>query len=136
MGASEAELAETNEIGPVIANSVKTFFETPANRALAEEFQSIGLNLGKPVARRKAAIEAGPLAGKTVVVTGTLPTLSRQDAEQLIRESGGKAAGSVSKKTLFVVAGENAGSKLEKANELGIEVIDEATFLERIGKGV
>ena len=76
----------------------------------------------------------GPLSGKTIVVTGTLPTLGRKDAEQMIRDAGGTAAGSVSKKTAFVVAGENAGSKLDKARELGIEVIDEAELRRRAGK--
>jgi DNA ligase (NAD+) len=75
-----------------------------------------------------------PLAGKTVVVTGTLPTMERKDVEDLIVKLGGKASGSVSKKTSFIIAGESAGSKLDKAKELGIEVLDEAGFLKRIGR--
>jgi DNA ligase (NAD+) len=75
-----------------------------------------------------------PLSGKTIVVTGTLPTLGRTEAEELIAKLGGKASGSVSKKTSFVVAGESAGSKLDKAKDLGVEVIDEAEFLKRTGK--
>jgi DNA ligase (NAD+) len=83
---------------------------------------------------KPAASEDLPLAGKTVVVTGTLPTMERKDVEDLIVKLGGKASGSVSKKTSFVVAGESAGSKLTKAKELGIEVVDEAGFLKRIGR--
>ncbi|HEX6987720.1 MAG TPA: NAD-dependent DNA ligase LigA, partial [Planctomycetaceae bacterium] len=133
MAAGEEDLAETDEIGPVIARSVKTFFETPANRALVEDFRGLGLNFGSPVERKKAAAADGPLAGKTVVITGTLPSLSRQEAEDLVRRHGGKASGSVSKKTDYVLAGAKAGSKLDKAKELGVEVIDEARFLELIG---
>ena len=79
-------------------------------------------------------VTEGPFAGMTVVVTGTLPTLKRNEAEDLIREMGGKAAGSVSKKTSFVVAGEAAGSKLTKAQSLGIEIIDEQELLRRAGR--
>lgn len=132
--ATEEDLAETDEIGPVIAQSVRAFFETPANRQLVEDFRKLGLNFGSPVERKKAAAGDGALAGKTVVVTGTLPNLSRQEAEDLIRKHGGKAAGSVSKKTSYVLAGEKAGSKLDKANELGVEVLDEAAFLKLLGE--
>ena len=81
----------------------------------------------------EAPAENAPLAGKTVVVTGTLPTLSREEAEGRIRKAGGTAGSSVSKKTAFVVAGESAGSKLAKAESLGVEVVDEAEFLRRLG---
>lgn len=130
--ASEEELAATEEIGPVIAASVRDFFETPANQSLVEEFRQFGLNFGTPIERAPAG--SGLLDGQTVVVTGTLPHLSRQQAEDLIREHGGKPAGSVSKNTSFVLAGEKAGSKLDKANTLGIPVLDEAAFLLKIGE--
>jgi DNA ligase (NAD+) len=133
VAATEEELAETNEIGPVIASSVRAFFDASTNRELVGEFRALGLNFGTP-GERKDAAGTGPLAGKTVVVTGTLPSLSRQEAEELIRRSGGKAAGSVSKKTDYLLAGEKAGSKLEKANELGIKVLDEAAFLKLVGE--
>lgn len=134
LAASEEDLAETNEIGPVIAHSVRAFFDTPANRELVEDFRTLGLNFGTPVERKKKEEPTGPLAGKTVVVTGTLPTLSRQEAEDLIRTAGGKPSGSVSKKTSYVLAGEKAGSKLDKATELGVEVLDEPAFLKLIGR--
>ena len=127
------ELADTDEIGPVIAESLHDFFETPANQKLIAEFRELGLNFGSPVER--AAPGEALFDGQTIVVTGTLPTLSRQDAEELIRAHGGKAASSVSKKTSFVLAGQRAGSKLEKAKTLGIEVVDEDEFLKRVGEG-
>ncbi len=132
--ASEDELAATNEIGPVIAQSVKTFFEAPANRQLIDDLRAAGLNWGSPVERKASSPGDGSLAGKTVVVTGTLPNLKRQEAEELVRSHGGKPAGSVSRKTDYVLAGEKAGSKLDKANELGIEILDEAAFLKLLGE--
>jgi len=134
LAAEEEDLAETNEIGPVIARSVRAFFDTPANRQLIEDFRGLGLNFGTPVERKKAEATDGPLAGKTIVVTGTLPTLGRQEAEELVRKHGGKASGSVSKKTDYVLAGTKAGSKLDKANQLGLKVIDEAAFLALVGE--
>lgn len=134
MAASDDELAATAEIGPVIAESVKTFFEIPANRELMEALRTAGLNFGTPVERTAMPAGDGVLAGKTVVVTGTLPTLKRQEAEELVRKHGGKPAGSVSKKTDYVLAGEKAGSKLDKATELGIEILDEAAFLALLGE--
>jgi DNA ligase (NAD+) len=82
--------------------------------------------------QRVAAPTKGALSGKTVVITGTLPTLSREEAEARVRQAGGKSAGSVSKKTSFVVAGENPGSKFDTAQQLGVEVIDEKEFLSRL----
>lgn len=134
VGASEDDLASTNEIGPVIAHSVKAFFETPANQQLVEDFRAAELNFGTPVERKASIAGDGVLAGKSVVVTGTLPNLKRQEAEELIRSHGGKPAGSVSGKTDYVLAGEKPGSKLDKANELGIEILDEAAFLKLLGE--
>ena len=134
IAASEEELAETNEIGPVIASSVKNFFDTPANRELIENFRSAGVNFGTPVERRPPSEGDGPLADRTIVITGTLPTLKRQEAEALVRSHGGKTSSSVSKKTDYVLAGEKAGSKLDKAQKLEVPVLDEAAFLKLIGK--
>jgi DNA ligase (NAD+) len=122
-----------DEIGEVIAASVYDYFHGDAGRQIVSKLQAVGLNPKMKVVKPEDA--AGlPLAGKTVVVTGTLPTLGRTEAEALITKAGGKAAGSVSKKTSFLVAGESAGSKLDKAKELGVEVIDEAELLKRVGK--
>jgi DNA ligase (NAD+) len=134
MAASADDLAATEEIGPVIAQSVKAFFETPANQTLISDLRAAGVNFGTPVERKPTTASDGLLGGKTVVVTGTLPTLKRQDAEDLVRKHGGKPSGSVSRKTDYVLAGEKAGSKLDKAIELGIEVLDEAAFLKLLGE--
>jgi DNA ligase (NAD+) len=126
--ASEAELARVEGIGPVIAQAVAEWFSHKANRELLQRLER-HLKIQKV-----AAPTGGPLTGKTVVITGTLPTLSREEAEEAVRKAGGKAASSVSSKTAFVVAGENPGSKYEKARELGVEILDEAAFLKRIRK--
>ncbi|MEX0718616.1 MAG: NAD-dependent DNA ligase LigA [Planctomycetaceae bacterium] len=133
MKQSEEQLAEVEEIGPIIARAIHAFFRTPAAEKTIAELRELGVNLGGPRKEKQPLVE-GTLAGKTVVVTGTLSGFGREEAQELIRKHGGKPAGSVSKKTDFVVAGESAGSKLDKARELGVEVIDEATFLERIGE--
>ena len=133
--ASAEQISAVHEIGEVIADSVHDFFHNPASRAAVEALQGVGVNPTAEVRKPPAADEASadlPLAGKTVVVTGTLPTMTRPDVEALIVKLGGKASGSVSKKTSFVVAGDEAGSKLAKAQELGIEVLTEAAFLERV----
>lgn len=126
--AKEEELARIDEIGDVVAQSIVDFFSYPENKEMIARLLSAGV-MPKEIKK----VEGGPLKGLTIVVTGTLPTLSRAEAEQLIRDAGGVAAGSVSKKTAFVVAGENAGGKLDKAEALGIPVIDEKALLERIG---
>ncbi|MGJ4850246.1 NAD-dependent DNA ligase LigA [Bacillota bacterium Meth-B3] len=124
------DLTAIPDVGPVVAQSVRDFFLDEANRREIERLSHAGVT---PV------FEAGPVGGAldglSVVVTGTLPSLSRQQAERLITRHGGKPAQSVSKKTAFVVAGENAGSKLTKAEQLGIPVLDEAAFLARINVG-
>jgi DNA ligase (NAD+) len=114
-------------VGPVIGESVSAFFNEPRNQALLEQLKAAGVNQVEP----NAANADGALAGKTYVLTGSLPTLSRSQATALIEEAGGRVAGSISKKTDAVVAGEDAGSKLEKARSLGVEVIDEAELLRR-----
>jgi DNA ligase (NAD+) len=112
-------------VGEVIADAVVSFFHNPDNRALVADLAALGLTMTEP----NAAGSEGPLAGKTYVITGTLPTLSRGEATRLIEQAGGRVAGSVSKKTDALLAGEEAGSKLEKAKELGVPVIDEAHLL-------
>jgi DNA ligase (NAD+) len=115
-------------VGPVIAESVSAFFKEPRNQAVLDALKAAGVNQVEP----NAANADGVLAGKTYVITGSLPTLSRARATSLIEEAGGRVAGSVSKKTDALLAGDDAGSKLEKAKELGVEVIDEAEFLRRV----
>ncbi len=125
---SEESLSNIDEIGEVIAASVHRFFKSEYGIRLVHELRELGLNLGQPIDRSSVAAE-GKLIGKTLVVTGTMVRLKRDEIEQLIRDHGGKASGSVSKKTDFVVAGEAAGSKLTKAQELGVKVLTEDEFL-------
>ena len=127
VNATKEQLSAIDGIGPVIADSVVKFFETDGARHLLDSLRSAGVNMSY-----RSAKVSKKLQGKTLVVTGTLPTLSRDEANALIENHGGKAAGSVSKKTSFVVAGESAGSKLTKANELGIPVITEEELLEML----
>ena len=122
MDATEARLLEVADVGPIVATSIRTFFDQPHNREVVEQLRACGLRWseGPP-----AAVTPKPLSGKTFVITGTLPTLSRDEAKDLLEAAGAKVAGSVSKKTDFVLAGADAGSKLTKAQELGVAVIDE-----------
>jgi DNA ligase (NAD+) len=126
MDATEAQLLEVADVGPIVAKSIRTFFEQPHNREVVEQLRACGLTWeeGAP-----AAVAPKPFSGKTFVITGTLPSLSRDDAKDRIEAAGGKVAGSVSKKTDYVVAGTEAGSKLVKAQDLGVAVIDEAALL-------
>jgi len=123
LAADEAALQQVPDVGPVVAASLCHFFAEPHNRAVIAGLCAAGVHWPKNEA---PAAGPRPLAGKTLVLTGTLPTLKRDEAKALIEAAGGKVAGSVSKKTDYVVAGEEAGSKLEKAQELGVTVIDEA----------
>jgi DNA ligase (NAD+) len=123
---------EVPGIGHAIAEAIVSFFHEPRNRRLVERLRAAGLDFSEPGAGT-GPVE-GALTGTTWVLTGTLPTLSRAEAAALIEAAGGKVAGSVSKKTSTVVAGEDAGSKLEKAMALGVEVIDEAELLRRVGR--
>lgn len=124
--ASEETLSRIEGIGPIIGKSVASWFTDADNRALLARLTKL-LKIQKVVAPAK-----GPLTGQTVVVTGTLPTLSREEAEAMVRKAGGKASGSVSAKTSFVLAGDNPGSKFDKAKELGISVLSEAEFLKKL----
>ena len=127
MAASEEEIAAIDGYGGIMAQSVAEFFSKPGSRDLVEKLRAAGVNMAYTGEEK-----TDYLAGKTIVVTGTLPTLSRDEAEELIKKNGGKATGSVSKRTSYVLAGEAAGSKLTKANDLGVPVIDEAAFFEMI----
>ena len=125
MDAPLDELLQVNDVGQVVAKSIRTFFNQAHNREVAEQLRAAGIHWPE----HEAALGPQPLLGKTLVLTGTLPTLARDDAKALIEAAGGKVAGSVSKKTDYVVAGTEAGSKLEKAQTLGVPVLDEAGLL-------
>lgn len=129
-GASAESLQEANEIGPKVAQAIGQFFEEARNRDLIERLRAAGLRFTAPLEAKKT----GALNGLTFVLTGTLPTLTREEAKDLIEQAGGKVAGSVSAKTNFVVAGEDAGSKLTKAQELNVPVRDENGLMELLGK--
>jgi DNA ligase (NAD+) len=118
--ASEEELQQVEEVGPRIAKSIVEFFAEPKNRELVEELRTAGLQF-----KGKKKERGTKLSGKTFVLTGTLANYTRDQAKKMIEDAGGKVAGSVSKKTDYVVAGADAGSKLDKAKELGVAVIDE-----------
>ncbi|MEY3174187.1 MAG: ligase [Planctomycetota bacterium] len=129
---TEESLSAVHAIGPAIAGSVASFFRSDYGRSVVGELRELGLNMGQPVERR--AVGGGVLSGQSVVVTGTLTKFTRDEIEQLIRDEGGRSAGSVSKKTSLVVAGESAGSKLAKAQELGVRVLTEDEFLQLVGR--
>ena len=126
--------AQLKEVGPVAAASVLDYFGSPVGRATLKRIHELHIKpevVAVPVA---AVAQSGPFAGKTCVLTGTLSSLSRDEAGELIRKAGGTVTGSVSKKTDFVIAGEEAGSKLDKAKELGVRVLDEKEFLKLVEK--
>jgi DNA ligase (NAD+) len=128
--ATPEELAATHEIGEVIAQSVHDFFHNAAGKHAVAELKRAGLDPRTEV-KKPEDLAGLPLAGKTIVVTGTLSKMTRPEIEELIVKLGGKASGSVSKKTSFLIAGESAGGKLEKANELKVDVLTEKQFLSR-----
>jgi DNA ligase (NAD+) len=125
MNATQEELADIDQIGPTMAKSVYEYFRDLKNKQVINELLFEGIKPEQPQRRRSEK-----LAGKTIVVTGTLENFTRQQIEQAIRQAGAKSSSSVSKKTDFVLAGENPGSKLEKARKLGVEVINEKQFME------
>jgi len=131
MKATADELERVEEVGPRISQAILEFFAQPANLELVQSLKNAGVEMTAEKKQRSAR-----LAGLTFVLTGTLPTLTRDDAKAKIEAAGGKTAGSVSKKTSYIVAGEEAGTKLEKARELKIPVIDEAGLLELLGGGL
>jgi DNA ligase (NAD+) len=130
LAATAEDIERVHGIGPAIAASVHEWFASPWAGALLGSLKNAGVNFVEP-----ESVPAGSaLRGSIVVITGTLPSLSRSDAEAVVESAGGKVSGSVSRKTTFVVAGTEAGSKLEKAKEFGVEVIDEAELLRRSGR--
>ncbi len=131
MAADEHRLLEVADVGPVVAASIAGFFAEPHNREAIAQLRAAGVHWPEGQGRADAA--DAPLAGATVVLTGTLPTLTREEATERITAAGGKVAGSVSKKTRFLVAGEDAGSKLDKARALGVRVIDEGELRRLLG---
>ena len=126
MDATEEQLLAVNDVGPIVAKSLRTFFDQPHNREVVEQLRACGLSWeeGEP-----AVLAPKPLSGKTFVITGTLPSLSRDQAKDMLEAAGAKVAGSVSKKTDYLLAGTDAGSKLDKARELAVTVIDESALL-------
>ena len=127
--ASVDELQDVTDIGEVSAECIRRFFLSEENRQIIARLKEAGVNMHA----NESEVIASPISGKTVVVTGTLPSLGRKEAQELIEKYGGKAAGSVSKKTDYVLAGEAAGSKLTKANEIGIPVLNEEQFKNLLG---
>lgn len=126
MAASVEQLLEVRDVGPVVAESIHTFFAQPHNREVVQQLRACGVHWEEGAPAEKAP---QILAGKTVVLTGTLPTMGRDEAKELLEAAGAKVSGSVSKKTSYVVAGAEAGSKLTKAQELGVPVLDETGML-------
>lgn len=132
MEASVDALLQVNDVGPVVAQSIRTFFEQPHNREVVEQLRAAGVTWPEGEGAQNTP---QPLLGKTFVLTGTFPTLKREDAKAMLEAAGAKVAGSVSKKTDYVVAGADAGSKLDKAQELGVAVIDETAMLALLDAG-
>jgi DNA ligase (NAD+) len=132
MNATEDRLSQVEGIGPERARRIHEYFQSVSGRQLVEEFRELGLKLTE----EKRAVPAGSadLTGKTIVVTGSLEHFQREEIEALIRKLGGKTSGSVSKKTDFVVAGAKAGSKLDKAKQLGVTVLTEEEFRKMISE--
>jgi DNA ligase (NAD+) len=134
MDASAERLAQIQGIGPIMAESIHDFFKTDTNRAIIDELSTLGLKLTHDQRPNPAQLGGSDLTGKTFVVTGTLAKYSRDEIESLIKQLGGKATGSVSKNTSYLVAGESAGSKLDKAKKLGVTVLTEEEFEKLIGR--
>jgi DNA ligase (NAD+) len=132
LDASIEQLQSTPEIGPVLAESVRAFADEPHNRQLIARLAAAGVNMDSHAPEPSA--EPGPLAGQTFVLTGTLAGMTRDEAQAALEALGAKVSGSVSKKTTCLVAGTDAGSKLEKARQLGVETLDEEGFLALIMK--
>ena len=131
LAADEAALLQVNDVGPIVATSILRFLGQPHNRGVIDQLRAAGVDW--PESEGAAPVAAGPLAGKTLVLTGTLPTLSRDEASAMIVSAGGKVSASVSKKTDFVVAGAEAGSKLDKAAALDVQIIDEQALRQLLG---
>ena len=133
LAASARDIERVPDVGPVVAASVHRFFEQPHNREVIDALRKHGVHW--PVMKQAAAAEDSPFSGKTWVLTGTLSAMTREEAQEKLLALGGKVSGSVSKKTDYVIAGADAGSKLRKAEELGVRILSEAEFLELLKKG-
>jgi DNA ligase (NAD+) len=134
LATSEEGLSNVEEVGPVIAHSVHSFLSSAQGKQAVQKLVAAGLDMTAPK-RVATSTASGPLAGMSVVVTGTLSKYKREEIEALIEQLGGRAAASVTKKTDFLVAGEKAGSKLAKAEKLGVRVISEPEFDQLVGRG-
>ncbi|MEW6591493.1 MAG: helix-hairpin-helix domain-containing protein, partial [Pseudomonadota bacterium] len=132
IGASDEALRAVRDVGPIVAQSIVQFFAEPHNLDVVRALRAAGVHWPESAGVQPSA---GILSGKTLVLTGTLPTLTRDQAKERIEAAGGKVAGSVSKKTDYVVAGEEAGSKLAKAQELGVAILDEDGLLALLAPG-
>jgi len=130
MNASEEVVGEVRGVGPAIAAAVTAFFREERNGTLVERLAKAGVRMDEPV----KVTAGGVFDGQTFVLTGTLPKLSRSEATRLIEQAGGAVTGSVSKKTTAIVAGDEPGSKIEKAKQLGIQIWDESELLKRLGR--
>jgi len=130
--AGAEELQQIEGVGPNIAESIVDWFAQPTNQKLLKKLKAAGVN--PEMQKSEARMQNGALSGMTFVVTGTLPTLSRDGVKEFIESNGGKVTDSVSKKTSYLVLGENPGSKAEKARTLGVKILDEAELRELIGK--
>jgi DNA ligase (NAD+) len=126
LDASIEALQTAPEIGPVVAQSVRQFADEPRNRELVQRLAAAGVNMASQASESGPVV--GPLAGKVFALTGTLASMSREDATAALERLGAKVSGSVSRRTSYVIAGADAGSKLEKARQLGIETLDEEAF--------
>jgi len=129
--ASVEDLEAVEEIGPIVAQGVHDWFRNPANARILDKLREAGIRMKDPIQRRK---KKGPLTGKTIVLTGGLEAMSREEAISAAQEAGARVASSVSRKTDFVVAGTDPGSKYDRAQALGVETIDEKEFLQRLGR--
>jgi len=130
--ATAEQLQATPEVGPVLAASVCAWFGEPRNRQLLDRIRAAGVRMEMPESERQGATLPGPLTGKTYVLTGTLAAMSREEATAALERLGAKVAGSVSRKTTAVVVGEDAGSKADRARDLGVPMLDEAALLDLI----
>ncbi|HEX6512011.1 MAG TPA: helix-hairpin-helix domain-containing protein, partial [Chloroflexota bacterium] len=126
LDASAAEIQQVQDVGPVVAAHVAAFFASPEHRKVIARLREVGLKWSDVT---RPSVEGQPFAGMTFVITGTLDSMSREQAQEALIALGAKVSGSVSRKTRYVVAGAEAGSKLQKANELGVEVLDEPKFV-------
>ena len=131
--ASEEDMVAVNDIGPISAHCVYEYFRQTHNQQVVQKLKAAGVNMEQEIVT--APKEGLPLSGQTVVITGTLPDMSREEAAQLIQANGGKVTGSVSKKTTFLLAGENAGSKQTKAETLGIPILTLEELQTKLSQG-